>query len=56
MPFRRPVVSFHQILVKFSQFQSILVKLGQFQSALSRSYKTKTHEFLTDNNVWQNNT
>ena len=43
-------VSFHQILVKFSQSQSNLFK---FESALSKSYKAKTHQFLADRKVGQ---
>ena len=49
------LVNFHQALVDFSQIWSILnrfwVNFSQFESALSRSYKTKTHEFLTDRKV-----
>ena len=42
------LVSVHQILDKSSQFQSSLVNFSQFWSASSSSYKTKTHEFLTE--------
>ena len=52
MIFAPMVVSFHQILVKLSQFQSSLVRVSQLQAGHTRR---KRANFLIDGKVGQHN-